>query len=177
MAHSVLVVPIPGVEDFVVARTRHYDASFLSADPRFVHAHLTLLGPWIPQPAEADLDVVAEIAAAAEPFEYQLDEVAVFPDGIIHLVPDPAGPFAELTKALVAAFPAHPPYGGAFPDSPPHVTFEREAPGITAGSVRAELAGVLPVTARAERIDLQWWDNDDCHVMASWPLGSKWAER
>jgi len=171
VAHSVLVVPVPGVEDFVVGRTLRYDASFHSRDPRFVHAHLTLLGPWLSAPDERDLAIVGDLAAAAEPFDYRLDEVAVFPEGIIHLVPEPAEPFAALTKALVAAFPECPPYAGAFPDSVPHVTLDREAPGISAASVRAELP--LPVDGRATRIDLQWWDNDDCHVMASWPLGER----
>ncbi len=172
MAHSVLVVPVPGVEDFVVERTERYDASFLSADPRFTHAHLTLLGPWVPMPTPADLDVVAGIAASAEPFDYRLERVVAFPDGTIHLAPDPADPFAALTKVLFESFPDYPPYAGAFPDSPPHVTLEREAPGISVGSVRTELAAVLPVVGVADRIDLQWWDNDDCHVIASWALGA-----
>jgi len=41
--HSVLVVPVPALEEYVRARTAHYDASFVSADPAWVHAHLTVL--------------------------------------------------------------------------------------------------------------------------------------
>ena len=123
------------------------------------------------EPGERELAIVGDLAASTEPFDYRLDEIAVFPEGIIHLVPEPAEPFAALTKALVAAFPECPPYAGAFPNSSPHVTLDREAPGISAASVRAELS--LPVDGRATRIDLQWWDNHDCHVMASWPLGER----
>lgn len=173
MGHSVLVIPVPGVEGYVVERTIRYDRSFLSADPAFAHAHLTLLGPWLPEPAQADLDLVADIARRGEPFGYELREVAVFPDGTIHLVPEPLEPFAMLTKALVAAFPQCPPYAGRFPDSTPHVTLEREAPGISVASVRTELAGLLPIAQTASQIDLQWWGNDDCHVRASWPLGAR----
>ena len=166
-----LVVPVSGVEDFVVERTLRYDASFRSADPAFVHAHVTLLAPWLAEPTGPDLDVIAGIAAVADPFDYQLAELAVFADGTIHLVPRPLDPFALLTRAMVAAFPQCPPYAGRFPDPTPHVTLEREAPGITTDSVRAELGDLLPLVDTATRIDLQWWDNDDCHVMASWPLG------
>jgi len=173
MGHSVLVIPVPGVEDYVVERTIRYDRSFLSMDPAFAHAHLTLLGPWLPEPAQADLDLVADIARRGEPFGYELREVAVFPDGTIHLVPEPLEPFVMLTKALVAAFPQCPPYAGRFPDSTPHVTLEREAPDISVASVRTELAGLLPIAQTVSRIDLQWWGNDDCHVRASWPLGAR----
>lgn len=166
-----LVVPVPEVEAFVVDRTIHYDRSFLSADPAFTHAHLTLLGPWLAAPTPDQCAVVATIAARWPCFDYQLARVASYPDGTIHLAPESGGGFEGLTAELVGAFPQCPPYAGRFPGSTPHVTLERVAEGISVESVRAELAGLLPVSGFASRIDLQWWDNDDCHVMASWPLG------
>ena len=45
--HSVLVVPVPALERLVRQRTRHYDAAYLSSDPTFAHAHVTLLGPFV----------------------------------------------------------------------------------------------------------------------------------
>ena len=45
--HSVLQLPVPALEGWVRDRTAHYDAGFVSADPRFGHAHVTALGPFV----------------------------------------------------------------------------------------------------------------------------------
>lgn len=171
--HSVLVVPVPGVEEYVRRRTSFYDSTFLSRDPAFSHAHLTLLGPWLPEPSADDLAVVGQIARSADPFDYTLARVEAFRDGVIHLVADEPAPFEELTRALVDAFPQCPPYAGTFPDPVPHVTLDRIGAGIDVESVRGDLAGSVPVSGRAERIDLQWWANNDCRVLDSWPLGKE----
>lgn len=44
--HSVIAFPVPELDPWVRARTEHYDPSFVSSDPDFVHAHITVLGPW-----------------------------------------------------------------------------------------------------------------------------------
>ncbi len=59
LGHSVLAVPVPQIDVVVRERTAYYDASFVSADPGFVHAHITLLAPWIDEPTPADLATVA----------------------------------------------------------------------------------------------------------------------
>jgi 2'-5' RNA ligase len=169
--HSVLVVPVPALDDYVRRRTAHYDLSFLSADPAFVHAHVTLLGPWLKHPTQSDLDTVASIVAATEPFDTTFATFDVFPDGLIHLRPDPDTPFRRLTAALVTAFPQCPPYAGEFPDPVPHLTLDRCADGITPRTVEADLRHLLPVRLHVDRVDLQWWANHDCHVRRSWPLG------
>jgi hypothetical protein len=170
MGHSVLVVPVPSLEPYVRDRTAFYDASFLSTDAAFVHAHITVLGPWLADPDAAQLDTVADIVAARGAFDYALEAVVEFPDGVIHLRPEPEEPFAELTAALVEAFPQCPPYGGQYGDVRPHLTLDRRSTTVTPATVRAELAGVLPVQERADRVDLQWWDNVDCHVRRTWEL-------
>jgi 2'-5' RNA ligase len=170
--HSVLVVPVPGLDDFVRERTVRYDASFLSSDPAFVHAHITLLGPWLEQPTADDLRTVAEILAAEPPFAFELAEVGCFPDGNLHLVPQPHEPFGRLTASLAAAFPQTPPYEGRYARVVPHLTLEHSLTGATVTALEAELGDHLPVRARADRVDLQWWANDDCHVRHTWELGS-----
>ncbi len=90
--HSVLVVPVPELESFVVERTRHYDESFLSADPSFVHAHITLLAPWAADPTAEDLAMVAKIAATTDPFDFVLSELRTFAGGTLYLDPVPAEP-------------------------------------------------------------------------------------
>ena len=168
--HSVLVVPVPELEPFVVERTRHYDDSFLSDDPTFVHAHVTLLAPWLPAPAADDLERVAKLAAAAEPFQFVLSDVRVFPGGTIYLAPEPAEPFAALTAELVAAFPQCPPYDGLF-DAVPHLTVDHRLGGVTAERTRTALGTLLPARCRADRITLQWYANHGCRTLAEWELG------
>jgi hypothetical protein len=170
-AHTVLVVPVPELEPFVRERTVHYDASFLSADPAFVHAHITVLGPFLPAPTDADLAAVAAIAEATPPFDFTLARLGEFADGLLHLLPDPDRPFRDLTARLVAAFPQCPPYAGAFSDPVPHLTLDQCAPGIDAASVRAGLGDAVPARSRGDRIALHRYANHDCRVLAEWKLG------
>lgn len=170
MAHTVLVVPVPELEAFALERTHHYDASFVSADPAFVHAHITALGPFLYEPSAADLALVAGIVAGTPAFEFTLDRLAEFDDGLIHLPPEPDEPFRVLTRRLVEAFPQCPPYGGTFPEPVPHLTLDQRADGIDRASVRAALGPVLPARCRADRLALHHYDNHDCRVLAEWKL-------
>ena len=89
------------------ARSEHYDGDYVSTDPRFVHAHVTALGPFL-QPADLTpgaLARVAEIASATAAFDFTLAEMAVFPNGIIHLLPEPRAPFEVLTGTAVGGLP------------------------------------------------------------------------
>ena len=65
-------LPVPALEEVVRERTAFYDASFLSADPDFVHAHITLLSPWAELPTAADQAEVTRITQPADPFDIQL---------------------------------------------------------------------------------------------------------
>jgi hypothetical protein len=168
--HSVLVVPVPQLERFVVERTRHYDDSLLSEDTSFVHAHVTLLAPWLAVPSGDDLARVAKLAAATEPFDFVLSDLRVFPGGTIHLAPEPPAPFASLTAELVAAFPQCPPYDGLF-DAVPHLTVDHLLGGVTLAETGAALGDLVPARCRADRISLQWYANHDCRTLAEWRLG------
>lgn len=170
MSHTVLAVPVPALEPYVRGRWEHYDPAWVSRDPAFTHAHVTALAPFLPEPTPEDLAVVAAIARRTPAFGYTLADVAAFPDGIIHLVPEPAGPFATLTARLWEAFPQCPPYGGEFGDVVPHVTLDHAAAGVTVASVEADLASVLPVSGRADRLELHRYAEGDCRVLASWLL-------
>ncbi|TWG94207.1 2'-5' RNA ligase superfamily protein [Nocardioides sp. J9] len=171
MAHTVLLVPVPALEPYVRARWEHYEPGWVSRDPAFTHAHVTALAPFLPDPAAADLAVLAEAAASVPAFDFELTEVAAFPDGVIHLLPEPAGPFSSLTGRLWELFPQCPPYAGEFADVVPHLTLDHTAAGVTVESVRADLAGLLPVRCRADRLELHHYAEGDCRVLASWPLG------
>lgn len=177
MAHTVLAVPVPALDDVVRERTAFYDPSFVSKDPGFVHAHITVLGPWAETPSTHDLDVVARIARAVKPVDVTLAGVTSFPNGLIHLRPQPDDVFRELTAALIAAFPDFPPYAGEFPDPIPHLTLDHREGGATVVEVEQRLSGRLPMTITAERLDLQWWANDDCRLLHSWRLGDEGVHR
>ncbi|CAM3696330.1 2'-5' RNA ligase family protein [Nocardioides zeicaulis] len=174
--HSVLQLPVPPLEAWVRARTAHYDAGFVSDDPRFGHAHVTALGPFDPAPDAHVLATVAAIAAATAPVSVRLAELAQFPNGIIHLVPDPVAPLRALTARLVAAFPQWPPYGGEFGTSPddlqPHLTVDAASDRVDVASTAALLAGTVPVDAVLDRLQLAWWESGRCHVVHEWLLGS-----
>ncbi|MDF1602004.1 2'-5' RNA ligase family protein [Nocardioides sp. YIM 152315] len=170
-AHTVLVVPVPELEGFVRERTEHYDASLLSADPAFVHAHITVLGPFLTDPSPTDLAEVAGIVADLAAFDFRLERLDEFADGIIHLLADPDDGFRELTRRLVASFPQCPPYAGAFAEPVPHLTLDQRASGISLESVRAALGDVVPAACRADRVALHRYANHDCRVLADWKLG------
>ncbi|WP_298757440.1 2'-5' RNA ligase family protein [uncultured Nocardioides sp.] len=169
--HTCLALPVPALEGWVRERTAHYDESFVSADPAFSHAHLTLLSPWVPAPSPADLQRVGEVLAEVGASTVVLTSVEVFPDGLVHAVPEPDGPLRELTATLVEAFPAYPPYGGRYGEPTPHVTLDRVGPQVGLGWVRAALGDLLPAELVVDRVDLQWWGNDACRRLHSWPLG------
>ncbi|MBM7519877.1 2'-5' RNA ligase family protein [Nocardioides nitrophenolicus] len=170
MAHTVLVVPVPALEAYIRGRWEHYDPAWVSRDPAFTHAHITALAPFRPTPSGADLARVEAIAADTPAFTFTLDEVRAFPDGLVHAVPEPAAPFAALTDRLWRAFPDCPPYAGEFADVVPHLTLDRLGPDVSLASVGADLAGVLPVRARAERLELHRYAEGGCRVLASWSL-------
>ena len=170
--HSVLQLPVPALEGWVRDRTAHYDTGFASADARFGHAHVTALGPFAPAPSSTDLETVAGLALATPPVRVRLERLGQFPNGIIHLVPDPDHALRDLTARLVAAFPAWPPYGGQFgADVQPHLTVDAASDGVDLPSTAALLADVVPVDVVLDRLQLAWWETDRCHVMVEWVLG------
>lgn len=172
--HHVLAVPVPELEWFVRDRWHHYEPAWVSADPSFTHAHVTALAPFIPDWADRDrppdLARIAAVAAATEPFDFELADVAVFPNGCVHAPPTPSAPFMALTDRLLAAFPDCTPYDGRY-DVAPHLTLDHEGPAITAQVTREALGDSLPAACRARRLELHWYEESNCHVRMSWPLG------
>ena len=119
---SALIVPVS--EASVVDKWRERSCA---AKPSLgVPAHITLLFPFVAAP-RTDAELVTSLGAlvvASERFEFELREARRFP-GVLYLSPAPAGPFIPLTEAILARFPAHPPYGGAFDSIEPHLRSPR----------------------------------------------------
>lgn len=171
--HSVLQVPVAELEPFVLARTRHYDTDYVSDDPTFTHAHVTALAPFLhgDELTPSVLSVVAEIASCTAAFDFTLRSVSTFPNGIVHLLPEPSAPFSALTAALWSAFPQCPPYAGRFAEVVPHLTLDALSDDVTEGSTRTLVGPWLPARCRAERLDLAWYEPGCCRVLHSWRLG------
>jgi 2'-5' RNA ligase len=105
-------------------------------------------------PAALDESVeqaVAEVIAGFTAFEFSLQDVRRFDDGVLYLAPEPDEPFAALTGALTARWPEYPPYGGGFDSVIPHLTVAR-ANGAPVATMEAHLRGGLPVRTRAEEV-------------------------
>lgn len=171
LGFTVLQIPVPALETFVRGRFEHYDRTYLSSDPAFTHAHITVLAPFLPSPDAAALGAVESILAAAAPITFTLARLETFPNGIVYLAPEPADPFRALTEALVAAFPQCPPYGGEFPDVVPHLTLDQLSADVSVASTRAALGDTVPVTCVADRVDLAWYQPHRTRVLASFALG------
>ena len=155
-----------------MARTRHYDAGFVSTDPGFGHAHITALAPFDPAPTRAVLDTIGVIAARTAPMGLRLADVDQFPNGLIHLRPEPDAALRRLTRELVAAFPQHPPYEGRFgPIVDPHLSLDAASDEVSVESTRGLLGRRIPVTTRLSELQLAWWQSGYCHVRHRWPLG------
>ncbi|MBB5786500.1 2'-5' RNA ligase family protein [Jiangella mangrovi] len=164
-------MPVPAVESFVRGRFEHYDPAYLSADPAFTHAHVTVLAPFLPAPTAGELATVGAILAGTEPIAFELRRLETFPNGIIYLAPEPDDPFRALTERFVSAFPQCPPYGGQFPDIVPHVTLDQRSADVSVESTRDRLGDSVPVRCVADRVDLAWYEPGRTRILTSWPLG------
>lgn len=171
--HGVLLVAVPALEAWVRARTAHYDEAFVSDEPGFPHAHVTVLAPFPPERTA----LVARLAAASAPFAFTLARVEAFPDGVIHAVPEPSDGFRLLTDAARAACPEIVPYWGRVPHPAPHVTLDRVGESVSCASTRALLGGVLPASGWAEELVLTWWEAGNCRTILRAPLGGEGAAR
>jgi 2'-5' RNA ligase superfamily protein len=170
--HTVLYVPVPGLEPYIRWRHEEEGPEWLSPDPGHIHAHVTLLGPFAPQSdltPELDADLAA-LFAAAPAFDFVLEEIRVFPSGLVHLHPEPAWGFAELTAALTARYPAYPPYAGEFAPVP-HLSLCALGPDRDLGRVGQELGGMLPVRAMAREVRLVVYAEAATRTLRTFPLG------
>lgn len=173
MHHTVLFVPVPALETYVRWRHEEEGPEWLSPDPGHTHAHVTLLGPFVPEPdltAELDADL-ADLFAAEPAFDFVLEDLRVFPSGLVYLHPEPAEGFAELTAALAARYPAHPPYAGDVAPVP-HLSLCALGPDRDLPLVRDELGHLLPARARADRVHLVRYEPHGTRVLRTYPLGT-----
>jgi 2'-5' RNA ligase len=148
---TAVLVLVPEAEGAVAEHRQHRDMAASWGVP----AHLSVVYPFV-RPADVDEHVLAELAAAVgtvAAFDCVFQRTDWFADDVLWLAPEPDLPFRELIRAVVAAFPAHPPYGGVHGDPVPHLTIGERRLGSTAQLAAAERAvrPHLPVRARVDR--------------------------
>ncbi len=165
--HAVLQVPVRPLDEHVRAGYLRHDPSLLGRGPDFVHAHVTVLGPFDEVP---DLASVASLAASCAAFEARCEQVELFQNGTIHTPAGPRARFGALTRAAQRTFPEVVPYRGQFGVSP-HVTLEALAPGVDVASVAEGLGDVLPASYRVAQLDLVWYEQGNTHLVARFPFG------
>jgi hypothetical protein len=135
-----------------------------------VPAHVTVLFPFVPA-AELDdgvISTLAEAVATVPAFSFELRETARF-DGVLYLAPEPANSFLRLTEAVVARFPAYPPYEGAHDTVIPHLTVAQGEPSFLDEAER-EVVTRLPLAARADEALLLTERDSRWSVRAELPL-------
>jgi 2'-5' RNA ligase len=117
---SAVVVPVPEAEPAVGRHRARLD----SAAGLGVPAHVTVLFPFVAPPdltSTTMRQLAAAIGSVAE-FGCVFRRTAWFNERVLWLAPEPDAPFRALIRAVTAAFPDYPPYGGAHSDVVPHLT-------------------------------------------------------
>jgi hypothetical protein len=137
---TALIIPVPEAEPAVGGIRAGHDSSAALGVP----AHVTILFPFLP-PDEVDEDALRELFANFSSFDFTLDRLERFEDGLVWLHPDPSARFADLTAAVWRRWPERPPYEGAFDVVIPHLT-------VSESPLDIEVA--LPIPARAREVVL-----------------------
>ncbi|HET7129773.1 MAG TPA: 2'-5' RNA ligase family protein [Gaiellaceae bacterium] len=140
MPRTALIVVIPEAETAVAALRLAGDSSAALGVP----AHVTILYPFA-DGAHVDEAAIVELVASFHEFEFELDSVERFDDGLVWLHPEPSAPFLALIDAVWQRFPDHPPYEGAHDVVTPHLTVS-ETP--------VEVDVPLPIKAVARAVTL-----------------------
>ena len=135
-----MIVVVPEAEASVGQIRLQHVASAAQGVP----AHVTLLSPFA-DAEDVDEQALSDLFAAVPAFDFVLDRVEHWEDGIVWLHPEPSRPFEDLTLAICQRWPDYPPYGGTVTTIIPHLTLS-ERP------IQVELD--LPIRSRAEAVSL-----------------------
>jgi len=135
-AESAVIVALPQAERAVGNWRARLDPTAALGIP----AHVTILYPFV-QPDQLGDQVLARLTSAVQSvarFHTALARVGWFDKRVVWLAPEPDLPFRQLTAAVCAEFPDHPPYGDVHLDVVPHLTI-----GADASPLELETAGIL----------------------------------
>jgi len=120
---ALLIVPPHDVQAFAARLRERYAALSFAQGP----AHVTLFYPFAP-PLEVPqaLERLTSLCATVSAFDLTLDRYGRFPNAV-YLEPHEPSSILKLHRILLEAFPAYPPYQGAFGTAlVPHLTLAHD---------------------------------------------------
>ncbi len=135
-----------------------YGDAYPEAVRNGIPLHVTLLFPFVQVDGLGAVEEsrLRDVVAGQATFDFALTRVETFPEHV-WLAPEPVAPFAALTTAIHAAFPAYAPYEGAFAEVIHHATLARVQPGeldATVATLQPKAEALLPVELRATEVTL-----------------------
>jgi 2'-5' RNA ligase len=146
----VLLVPelAPLIDDL---RARHDPAA-----RQGMPAHVTVLYPFMSpvRLGRGRRRRLADVIRGFPAMQLTFARIGRFPE-VLWLAPEPAEPIMALVRAITAAFPDYPPYGGQFDTIVPHATVA-QGDGLDLGALEPELRARIarPVTCRVDSVRL-----------------------
>ena len=138
---TALIVVVPEAEPAVGELRLAHDRSARLGVP----AHVTILFPFAP-PETVDEEALRTLLASFPAFDFVLDRVENWDEGITWLHPEPSRPFEDQTAAVFERFPDYPPYEGEHDVVIPHLTVSDSGP--------VDLNAALPIASRAHEVTL-----------------------
>ena len=123
--------------------------------PLGIPPHVTLLFPFVPADELSDEveERLARVLGGVESFDVTFARTARFPD-VLYLEPQPSEPFTELTEAIAAEWPEHPPYGGAHDAVIPHLTVAEGEDEELFERITADVEPELPLRTHVSEAQL-----------------------
>jgi len=147
---SAVLVTVPEAEPVVGEWRRRYT---LDA-PAGIPAHVTILFPFVEPERLGDVEGrLAELVAGTAAFDLTFARAARWPE-LLYLVPEPAEPFAALTRAVEREWPDQPPYGGAHETIVPHLTVAASDDPALFDLIAADVEPQLPIVTRVREASL-----------------------
>src|ERR1700693_1138039 len=117
-----------------------------------VPPHVTLMIPFVPPRdlTDAAIDALTALMSSPGAFVFSLPQVNQFSRGVIYLEPEPAEPFAQLTREIGKQFGVQL-YGGDFGDEPVvHLTVAILESAAIRQQVVTQLNDVVPIDIKAQ---------------------------
>ena len=143
---SAIVVPVPAADPVVGEWRTRWNPAAAAGLP----AAVTLLYPFVAPPVPPSaVDALRAFFALVPPWDVTYASCARFGADVLYVAPEAAAPFVALTDGLVAAWPDHPPYGGAYDSVIPHLAVTIGAPAAAMAEAEAAVTARLPFAARA----------------------------
>lgn len=165
---SALWIDAPKAGAVVYDTRLAYDPSAAAGVP----AHVTVLYPFLrPDALDGQADgALSSIVAGVAPFRMDFRRTGRFPS-VLWLAPDPAGPLARLTDAVVERWPEHPPYGGTVDTVIHHLTVADGAPDEVLDELESRVTAGLPVADDVTHVTLGVRRGGTWMVERRYPLG------